>query len=81
MILTVPDDLAQATRLSGRELRQELAVALFAQDKLTLAQAARLAEIDRVAFAHLIASRGLTIHYDVLEFEEDMATLKRMGRL
>jgi predicted HTH domain antitoxin len=62
-------------------MRQETAILLFEQEKMTLAQAARFAGMERLAFQQLLASRGLSIHYDVAEFEEDLKTLRSMGRL
>jgi len=81
MSLTIPDEVLQAARISESELRQEIAVMLFEKDKLTLAQASRLADMDRLQFQHLLASRGIPIHYGVEEFEQDLATLRDLGRL
>ncbi len=81
MTLTIPDDLLSTTRMSEKEILQELAVTLFTREKLTLAQASRLAQLNRYQFQHLLASRNISIHYDVAEFEEDIATLNRLGRL
>lgn len=81
MTVTIPDDVLQAARMSESELRQELAVLLFQQDRVTLAQAARLAEMDRVRFQHLLASRDIPVHYDVADFEHDLTTLRELGRL
>jgi predicted HTH domain antitoxin len=30
---------------------------------------------------HLLASRQIPVHYDVTDFEEDLDTLQRLGRL
>ena len=54
---------------------------LFQKEKITLAQASRLAGINRFRFQHLLASREISVHYDVEDFEEDLDTLKRLGRL
>ena len=81
MSVTIPDDVLQAARMSEAELRQELAVLLFGQDRLTLAQAARLAGLDRLRFQHVLAGRGIGPHYDVAEFEADLETLREIGRL
>ena len=76
MSVTIPDNVLQAARMSEAELRQELAALLYAQERLTLGQAARLAEMDQLRFQHLLASRGIPPHYDVVEFEEDLQTLR-----
>jgi predicted HTH domain antitoxin len=80
MSVTIPDEFLHAASMSEAELRQELAVMLFERDRLTLAQAARLAEMDRVRFQHLLSSRGIGPHYDVSDFEQDLATLEDLGR-
>jgi predicted HTH domain antitoxin len=80
MKLTIPDDLLEAARLTEAEMLQELAVTLFQKERLTLAQAARLAGLDRRAFQRLLASRQISLHYDVPELEADLRTLRDMGR-
>jgi predicted HTH domain antitoxin len=56
-----------------------LALALFREERLTLAQAARLAEMDQLAFQGLLADRDIPIHYGVEEFHEDLRTLDETG--
>ena len=81
MSVKIPDDLLEAARLTESEVLQELALTLFQQERLTLAQSSRLAGMDRMAFQHLLASRRIPIHYDVPELEADLQTLRDMGRL
>lgn len=81
MSVTISDEVLRAAHMTEAELRQELAVMLFERDRVTLAQAARLAGMDRLLFQHLLASRDIPIHYDVPDFEADLATLREMGRL
>lgn len=81
MSVTIPDEVLQAARMSEAELRQELAVLLYEKERLTLAQSSRLSGMDRLRFQQLVASRGVPVHYDVEEFEQDLATLRELGRL
>lgn len=81
MSVTIPDEICNATHLTEKELKQEIALMLFSKDKLTLAQAAKLAEMNRLTFQHLLASRKIPIHYGVSDFEHDLKTLKELGRL
>ena len=81
MSVTIPDDILKAARLNEAEMLQELAVALFQKEKLTLAQACRLPGMDRLAFQHLLASRQIPLHYDVPELEADLLTLRDLGRM
>jgi predicted HTH domain antitoxin len=75
MSVIIPDEILHAARMTEAELRQEIAMFLFEKNKLTLAQASRLAEMSRLQFQHLLASRQIPIHYNVTEFEEDLRTL------
>lgn len=80
MPIIVPEEILAATRMTEEELRQEIAVLLFQKEKLTLEQASRLAGMNRLRFQHLLASRQISLHYDVAEFEEDLRTMAAMGR-
>lgn len=79
MTVTISDDVLQAAHMSAEELRRELAVLLFQQDRLTLAQAARLADLDRLQFQHLLASRRIPVHFDIEDFEQDLETLRSLN--
>jgi predicted HTH domain antitoxin len=81
MTINIPDGVLESARMSESELRQEIAVFLYEKEKVTLAQASRLAEMGRLQFQHLLASRDVFIHFDVDDFEQDLATLRGLGRL
>ena len=81
MAITISDDVLAAAQMSEQELVRELAVTLFQQERLTLAQASRMAEISQLAFQALLAGRQIPVHYGVEEFREDMRTLHRTERL
>jgi predicted HTH domain antitoxin len=81
MSLVIPDEVLQAARMSGDELTQEMAILLFQKDKLALGQTSRLAGMNQLQFQHLLASRQVSVHYDVAEFEEDLQTLQELKRL
>lgn len=79
MAIVIPDETLYATHLTAAELKQELAVLLFEKDRLTLMQATKLAEMQPIPFQHLLASRGISPHYDVPEFEQDLITMQQLG--
>lgn len=56
MSIVISDEILAATRMTDGELKQEIAVMLFQKEKLTLAQASRLAGMNRIAFQYLLAS-------------------------
>ena len=81
MPVTISDEVLTAAEISETELRQELALVLFQQDRLTLAQASRLAEMSQLSFQALLADRRIPIHYGIEEFREDVRTLRQTERV
>ena len=81
MPVTIPDEILVAAHISETELKQELALTLFQRERLTLGQASRLADMSQLSFQRLLAERQIPIHYGVEEFDEDLRTLRKMGRL
>lgn len=75
MAITIADEVLAATHMSERELKRELAVALFQQSRLTLAQSSRLAEMSQLDFQAVLADRQIPIHYGVQEFREDLRAI------
>ena len=78
MSVAISDEVLTAAHISEPQLKQELAVTLFQQDGLTLAQASRLAEMTYLAFQALLADRQIPIHYGVEEFREDLRALQQL---
>lgn len=80
MSVEITDDLVEATGLTEAELRLEIAVALFASERLTLAQASRLAAMPQADFLRELGSREVPIHYGVPELEQDLETMRDLSR-
>ncbi len=81
MSIVISDEVLSATRLTAVELTQELAIALFQREKLTLGQASQLAAMNQWQFQQLLASCQIPIHYDIADFEADLHTLSEMRKL
>jgi len=80
MSIVIPDEILQSTRLTAAEIMQELALALFQREKLTLGHASRLAGMSQWQFQQLLGSRNISIHYGVTDFEDDLRTLEGLRR-
>ncbi|RUR86088.1 UPF0175 family protein [Chlorogloeopsis fritschii PCC 9212] len=76
MSLVISDDLVRVSGLSEQELFLEIVLMLFRQDKISLGKASELVGMHRMQFQKLLADRGICIHYDVAEFQEDLNTLQ-----
>lgn len=79
--IEIPREILHATRMTPEELRQELALYLFQQGKLSFGKAKEMAGMTAWAFQQLLGSRGISVHYEVEDYEEDLHTLKDLGRL
>lgn len=73
--------MVHAARMTPRGLKRELAIYLYQQGRLSFGKAREMAGMTVWAFQQLLASRKITIHYDVEDYEEDLATLKELNRL
>ena len=79
--IDIPREVLHASRMTPQELRRELAIYLFQQGKLSFGKAREMAEMTLWAFQQLLGSKGIPIHYDVEDYEEDLETLKELSRL
>jgi len=80
MAVTIPDKICTATHLSEIELKQEISVMLYQKEKLTLAQASKLAGLDRIQFQHLLASRKIPINISIEDIDHDFNVLKKLHK-
>jgi predicted HTH domain antitoxin len=72
-------DLPDGLELTETDLRTELAIALFQQERITMGTASQLAGLHQIEFQRLIAARGICIHYDVDDLEQDLGSLRQDG--
>ena len=73
MTLTLPE-----MKMTEGELKQELALSLYAARKVTLIQAADIAGIGFFEFQGLLKDRKIPQHYGVQDLEDDMQTLREL---
>jgi predicted HTH domain antitoxin len=75
--LNIPNNIHEALHVTPAEaeprLKLELAVALYAQNALSLGKAAELASMSRFDLNDVLAERGIPMHYGQKELEEDLA--------
>jgi predicted HTH domain antitoxin len=80
-VLEVPQDILDSARLTISELQVEVAVLLYAQRRLSIGKARELAGMSLWEFRQLLGSRHISPHYDESDLEQDVTTLREMGRL
>lgn len=81
MTIELSDSILQKLSISQEEVKLEIAVALYAKEIMTLEQASKLAGLDQLAFQQILGERGIPVHYGVKDFEDDLNTLTRLGRI
>lgn len=81
MTLEVQDELLRGLRVSPERLRLEAAIGLYASGDLSLGQAAGVAQVSPSEFLHALGRHGVGVNYDVAEFDQDLQTLEKLGRL
>lgn len=74
--IRIPDDFLQSLRLPAeeaeKELKKDLAVALYARRGLSFGEARRLAGLTHREFRDLLGKRKVARHYDERDLEEDL---------
>jgi predicted HTH domain antitoxin len=79
--IPIPREIIHTTRMTPEELRCELAIRLFQQGKLSFGKAREMTGMTVWAFQQFLGGQGVPVHYDVEDYEEDLANLKELGRL
>jgi predicted HTH domain antitoxin len=77
--IDIPADTLASARMSLEDVRLELAILLFQQDRLSLGKAAEFALLPVGVFQSHLASRKLGPHYDVADALEDAAVLATLS--
>ena len=80
MQVEIPDTALTGTGLTPDQVRLEVAVALYRDRKVSMGRAATLAGLPRIPFQRELAQRGVTVDYDVAEFEEDLRNISALLR-
>jgi len=81
MSLVIPNDILQATKMTEEELKLEIAIMLYKQEKISSGKVRVWTGLSVIELQHELGKRGLCINYDVEEFQSDIQTLQSMGLL
>jgi len=78
MTIEISDSIIRKTGLTEKELLLKIAIELFKEEKVTLAEGSEIARLHQLQFQKELAKRKIPIHYGIEELEEDLKTLDRM---
>ena len=76
MQVNVPDELIQGLDLTPENARMDFAIGLYAEHRITLGRAARIAEMPQTAFLRKLGALRIPMHYDLTELEEDLLVVR-----
>lgn len=79
--IEIEREVVRSTRMKPAELKQELAIYLFQQGKLSFGKAREMTGLSVWSFQQMLGTRGIPVHYETEEYEEDLKTLKEIGRI
>jgi predicted HTH domain antitoxin len=78
--LEIPRDVLESAHMTVADAKLELAIALFAANRLSLGKAAELAGLPVAEFQMHLGIRHIGPHYNVDEAREDRETLASSRR-
>jgi len=81
MVLDIKDDLIKNLDITPERAKLDFAIGLYVDDKITLGQGARIASLSQGQFLKELGKRKIVIHYDIEEFDKDLATLVKLNLL
>jgi predicted HTH domain antitoxin len=76
--IKIPREIFHAARMTPEEMRKELAISLYQQERLSFGKARQMAGMSFWAFQQLLGSRKIPVHYSSTEYERDLETLKEI---
>lgn len=78
VFLEVPKDVLDSARLTAPELMLELSLALYASGRLSIGKARELTGMTLWEFRQVASSRRVPAHYDLEDFQDDLAVVKEL---
>jgi predicted HTH domain antitoxin len=81
MNLLIPDDILNASKMSEADLKLEIAIILYKREKISAGKACEWLGLNLIEFRRALRQRGLTINYNVEDFQADLETLRSLGRV
>jgi predicted HTH domain antitoxin len=81
MSIVIPDDILQASKMTEDEIKLEIAILLYKQEKISSGKVRAWTGSTVLEFQHELAKRGLCINYDIEDLQADVKTLQSLGLL
>ncbi len=79
MAVTISDSELHQLKMNDKQFRIELACLFYEHDKMSIGQAAKFAQLDRLDFQAELDKREINIKYSVDDLNSDMQTFEKLG--
>lgn len=76
MSLVISDEFLRTAHVTEADLKLEIAILLFQQEKITLGTASLFLGMSQLEVQRILGSRKIPIHYGIEDFRQDMSTLE-----
>ena len=73
--IEIPQEILDSARLSPQDAKLELAINLYAANRLSIGKARELAGMSLWEFRQILTARQIPAHYDVSDLYADIDTL------
>lgn len=80
-MLLIPDEFLRHAKITETELRSEIAVLLYSQNKISFGKAKQLAGLNHFEFQKLLSEKGIDLNYSIQDFETDLQTIEYLKKL
>jgi predicted HTH domain antitoxin len=78
MIVELPDAAIEGTGMTPELAKLEVAIGLYRDRKVSMGRAARIAGVPRPEFQRELGKRGVSVNYDVEDFEDDLVAIGKL---
>ncbi len=78
MVFTIPDHILEQSGISPSEILLKVAILLFQEERLTLGQASKLADMHRIKFQMELSKRNIPIHYGSDDYQNDLKVIEKI---
>lgn len=78
MNISIPDDILQASQLTEAQLKLEIALMLYQQNKISSGKVRAWLGLSVLEFQNELAKRNLYLNYDIEDLEEDINNLRSL---
>lgn len=79
--IEIPSEIIHSARMNSDDIKKELALLLYQQERLSFGKARELAGMTVWAFQSLLGERDIPVNYDVEDLDQDIRNLEKLGRL